>query len=42
MRDQLIHRYFGVDLDEVWITTTEDIPRFKADVQALLAELQAD
>jgi len=26
MRDKLIHGYFGVDLDAVWKTVTEDIP----------------
>ncbi len=42
MRDQLIHQYFGVDLDEVWLTATEDLPLFKAEVQIILTELQAD
>ncbi|HCJ79462.1 hypothetical protein DK28_0201285 [Peptococcaceae bacterium SCADC1_2_3] len=26
MRDMLIHEYFDVDLEEVWETSTEDIP----------------
>jgi uncharacterized protein with HEPN domain len=29
MRDMLIHEYFGVDLEEVWKTATEDIPELK-------------
>lgn len=36
MRDKLIHGYFGVDLDAVWDTVTEDIPRLKTMLQALL------
>ena len=26
MRDKLIHDYFGVDIEKVWLTATEDIP----------------
>lgn len=29
MRDMLIHEYFGVDLEAVWRTVTEDIPSLK-------------
>ena len=29
MRDKLIHDYFGVDIDEVWLTATNDCPRSK-------------
>ncbi len=29
MRDMLIHEYFGVDLEAVWRTVTEDIPALK-------------
>jgi uncharacterized protein with HEPN domain len=29
MRDMLIHEYFGVDLEAVWRTVTEDIPKLK-------------
>jgi len=36
MRDKLIHGYFGVDLDAVWDTVKEDIPRLKTMIQALL------
>jgi uncharacterized protein with HEPN domain len=42
MRDKLIHDYFGVDLDEVWLTATEDIPILKAAVQTILDERQTD
>ncbi len=30
MRDVLIHRYFGVDLDAVWDTVESDIPHLEA------------
>jgi len=29
MRDNLIHRYFGVDLNQVWQTVQKDIPELK-------------
>lgn len=32
MRDKLIHDYFGVDLDEVWRTITEDIQTLKKEL----------
>lgn len=33
MRDKLIHDYFGVDLDEVWKTTTEDLKELKQELK---------
>ncbi len=27
MRDRLIHHYFDIDLDILWITIAEDLPR---------------
>jgi len=41
MRDKLIHNYFGIDVDEVWLTALEDIPVFKAQVVEILDELQS-
>ncbi len=35
MRDRLIHHYFDIDLDVLWATVTEDLPR-------LLGELPPD
>lgn len=37
MRDKLIHQYFGVDLNSVWLTATEDLPVLKAIIVQLLA-----
>ena len=39
MRDKLIHDYFGVDLETVWLTAREDIPVLKAEVTRILEEL---
>ncbi len=38
MRDKLIHDYFGVDLDAVWLTACEDVPTLKTEVSGLLKE----
>lgn len=38
MRDKLIHDYFGVDLDKVWITANEDLPALQEDIAKILAE----
>ena len=38
MRDKLIHDYFGVDLDAVWLTARDDVPVLKVEVARLLAE----
>jgi len=29
MRDKIIHRYFTVDFEEVWLVVKEEIPKFK-------------
>lgn len=36
MRDKLIHDYFGVDIEKVWLTVQQDIPPLKAEVQKAL------
>jgi uncharacterized protein with HEPN domain len=38
MRDKLIHDYFGVDLETVWLTALEDLPVLKAQVAQILSE----
>jgi len=37
MRDVLIHAYDTVDLDEVWRTATEEIPRLREVLSKLVA-----
>ena len=36
MRDKLIHLYFGVDLERVWLVITEDIPILSRQIQEIL------
>ncbi len=36
MRDILIHDYFGVDVETVWLTVTEKIPEVKPAIQKML------
>ena len=38
MRDKLVHDYFGVDIEAVWLTAREDVPGLKAAVSKLLKE----
>ncbi len=40
MRDRLIHHYFGVDLQAVWITVKMDISGLKDDILAILDVLR--
>lgn len=39
MRDKVIHFYFGVDLEIVWLTATEDIMEIKPLIKDVLEEL---
>ena len=39
MRDKLIHNYFGVDLDKVWVTAKEELPVLKEAVEKILSNL---
>ena len=36
MRDKLIHDYFGVDLEKVWLTTQDDLPVLKQKIAGIL------
>jgi len=38
MRDKLIHDYFGVDLEKVWLTAKEDLPPLKEKVAEILKD----
>ncbi|HPG39669.1 MAG TPA: DUF86 domain-containing protein [bacterium] len=40
MRDKLIHDYFGLDLDQVWLTTQIDIPLLQEQIQQIIASLE--
>jgi len=39
MRDKLIHHYFGVDIEMVWLTATADLPVLKSAVTEMLNSL---
>jgi uncharacterized protein with HEPN domain len=41
MRDKLIHDYFGVDLEAVWSTATEEVPVFRAQVMQILPTIES-
>jgi uncharacterized protein with HEPN domain len=38
MRDKLIHDYFGVDIDKVWLTTQEDLPVLKDQISGIMKD----
>jgi uncharacterized protein with HEPN domain len=40
MRDKIIHGYFTVDFDEVWITVKEEFPKLKPLVKKVLEDLK--
>lgn len=40
MRDKLIHDYFGVDIDKVWLTATDDLPLLKSEIERVMTELK--
>lgn len=35
MRNKVIHEYFGVDMDTLWKTIHEDLPKLKEQIQNL-------
>ena len=41
MCDKLIHDYFGVDIEKVWLTAKDDLPTLKIEVQKILTELSS-
>ena len=40
MQDKLIHDYFGVDIDQVWLTATEDLPVLAEEIDKIAAALK--
>lgn len=40
MRDRLVHEYFGVDLEILWETAKEDVPKLKTPVSKLLEDME--
>jgi len=39
MRNKLVHDYFGVDLEKVWLTVQADIPTLKKQINKILKSL---
>ena len=39
MRDKVIHFYFGVNVEKVWLVIKEDIPRLKPVIKKVLESL---
>ncbi len=37
MRDKLIHEYFGVDLNTIWLVITEELPPLRSEIMHLLS-----
>jgi len=42
MRDKVIHFYFGVNLERVWLVVKEDIPQVKPHRKKVLENLKVD
>ena len=40
MRDVLIHGYFGVNLERVWIVVERDLPDLKQKISKILEEIE--
>ena len=40
MRDKLIHEYFGVNLELVWVTIKDKLPEFKKQILKILKEIK--
>jgi len=38
MRDKLIHGYFGVTLELVWVTIRNELPELKRQIRGMLKE----
>lgn len=42
MRNFLIHKYFGVNVERVWETVKKSLPQFKQQVSGILNEMEQD
>ena len=41
MRNELVHRYFGVYIEEIWNTAVEDVPALGLQVESILSRLRS-
>ena len=42
MRNFVTHKYFGVELDDIWSTIINDIPLLKQQIQQIIEDLKND
>jgi uncharacterized protein with HEPN domain len=42
MRDRLIHGYFGVNLELVWVTIKNKLPELKNQIFKILKEIEGN
>ena len=42
MRDKLIHEYFGVNLELVWVTIKNKLPELKNQIFKILKEIEGN
>ena len=42
MRNILVHEYFGVDLEAVWVVVERELPVLQAAIEVIQSELEAD
>lgn len=40
IRDKIIHQYFGIDAEVLWVTVNEDLPKMRHVVSNMLQELK--
>ena len=40
MRDKLIHDYFGVDLDIVWDTINNFLPKLRVQIKEIITKIE--
>jgi uncharacterized protein with HEPN domain len=40
MRDKLIHAYFGVSFEKVWLVTKRDLPELRLKVANILRKIE--
>ena len=42
MRNRMIHNYFDVNSDVLWVTVKEDLPKLKQQIERLLIDVKRD
>lgn len=42
MRNRVVHGYFEVDLEILWLVVTVDVPALAAEVRTILSEIEPE